>query len=210
MSEPPREAAGGSTKQPAHPLRQIAESPTYRLLLKQWLKEEDLISRRTAVKESRLDAVRREITALYCSFFIFHAISLLLLFAGASLHPSAAACRRSWVPCFCSLLCSMTIVWAIRYKTDDEAHIRKLVEREREDGLLLGKCVEELKRKGVEFDLLKEVDALRRAKSLRVEANEGSAMGARRWTKRDFALMFLLVASCGVLASTRFVLCQNY
>ncbi|EEF48788.1 hypothetical protein RCOM_1575310 [Ricinus communis] len=47
--------------------------------------------------------------------------------------------------------------------------MEKLLEREKEDGKLLGKCVEELKKKGVEFDLLKEVDALRRAKSLRVE-----------------------------------------
>ncbi|KDP25092.1 hypothetical protein JCGZ_22627 [Jatropha curcas] len=47
--------------------------------------------------------------------------------------------------------------------------MEKLLEREKEDGKLLAKCVEELKKKGVEFDLLKEVDALRRAKSLRVE-----------------------------------------
>ena len=33
---------------------------------------------------------------------------------------------------------------------------------------MLAKCVEELKMKGVEFDLLKEVDALRRATSLKM------------------------------------------
>ncbi|KAK1575413.1 hypothetical protein Q3G72_005283 [Acer saccharum] len=58
------------------------------------------------------------------------------------------------------------MIWAVRYKSDVESHL----EREKEDGNLLAKCVEELKKKGIEFDLLKEVDALRRAKSLRVEA----------------------------------------
>lgn len=105
----------------------------------------------------------------------------------------------------------MTIVWAIRYKADTESHLEKLLEREKEDGLLLGKCVEELKRKGADFDLLKEVDALRRAKSLRVEAKgQGIGAAAKRWSKRDFALMFFFAASCGVLGLIRFVLCSRY
>ena len=63
----------------------------------------------------------------------------------------------------------MGITWAVRYKTDVEGHLEKLLEREKEDGKLLAKCVE-FKKKGVEFDLLKEVDALRKAKSLKMEA----------------------------------------
>ncbi|KAG1359158.1 hypothetical protein COCNU_08G006040 [Cocos nucifera] len=159
-----------------HPLHQIAESLTHKLLLKQWLKEEELISRRVALKEARIDAVRKEITTLYCTFFFFHSIILLLLYSTAvALGPSGHACHRSWIPCLCSLLCSMAIVWAIRYKTDTESLLQRLLEREKEDGILLMKCVAELKKKGVEFDLLKEVDALRRAKSLRiVEAKGGT------------------------------------
>ncbi|KAI0501401.1 hypothetical protein KFK09_016346 [Dendrobium nobile] len=207
ISSPLRET-NNSTK-PPHPLHQIAENRTHKLLLKQWLKEEDLIARRIAIKETQLDSVRREITALNCAFFIFHSLSLVLLFSAATQQP-IAACRRSWIPCLCSLLCSMTIVWAIRYKADTESHLEKLLEREKEDGLLLGKCVEELKRKGLEFDLLKEVDALRRAKSLRVEA-KGQVIGvAKRWSKRDFVLMFFFAASCGVLGLIRFVLCSRY
>lgn len=76
------------------------------------------------------------------------------------------------------------------------------MEREKEDGKLLGKCVEELKRKGLEFDLLKEVDALRRAKSLRVEAKV-----VRKWSARDFVTLFFVTVSCLVLGLMRVILC---
>lgn len=102
----------------------------------------------------------------------------------------------------CSLLCSMGIIWAVRYKTDTESHLEKMLEREKEDGKLLAKCVEELKRKGMEFDLLKEVDALRRAKSLRAEAKV-----VRKWSARDFLSLFFFSASCLVLALIRTILC---
>ncbi|KAK9132792.1 hypothetical protein Scep_012320 [Stephania cephalantha] len=189
---------------PSHPLSQIAESPTHKLLLKQWLKEEDLILGRLALKETQVDAVRKEITLLYCFFFLFHSIALLLLFTTSSKDPiNSSACRRSWIPCLSSLLCSLALIWAIRYKTDVEGHMEKLLGREKEDGKLLRKCVEELKRKGVEFDLLKEVDALRKAKSLRVEARV-----VRKWSARDFVTFFFFGTSCLVLLLTRTILCN--
>lgn len=86
---------------------------------------------------------------------------------------------------------------------DVEGHMEKLLEREKEDGKLLGKCVEELKKKGVEFDLLKEVDALRRAKSLRVESKV-----VRKWSARDFVTFFFFTVACLVLALTRVILCN--
>ncbi|GKV37011.1 hypothetical protein SLE2022_343040 [Rubroshorea leprosula] len=185
-----------------HPLHQIAEMPTHKLLLKQWLKEEDLILNRVALKETQIDAVRKEITHLYIFFFLFHSISLLLLFNSSSRDPPTGSCHRSWIPSLCSLLCSMGIIWATRYKMDVEGHLEKLLEREKEDGKLLGKCVEELKKKGVEFDLLKEVDALRRAKSMRMEAK-----AVRKWSARDFVTLFFFAVSCLVLGLTRVILC---
>ncbi|KAK4355080.1 hypothetical protein RND71_024051 [Anisodus tanguticus] len=185
---------------PLHPLNQIAETPTHKLLLKQWLKEEELILNRIATKETQIDSVRNEITQLYCIFFLFHSISLMLLFSASS---KTGLCHRSWIPSLCSLLCSMGIIWAVRYKTDTESHLEKLLEREKEDGKLLAKCVEELKRKGLEFDLLKEVDALRRAKSLRVV----EAKVVKKWSARDFVSMFFFSLSCLVLALTRTILC---
>ncbi|KAG8386625.1 hypothetical protein BUALT_Bualt03G0167900 [Buddleja alternifolia] len=188
---------------PLHPLHQIAESPTHKLLLKQWLKEEELILNRISLKETQIDSTRQQITQLYCLFFIFHSTALLLLFSAASHANGPHFCRKSWVPSLCSLLFSMGFIWAIRYKTDVECHVEKMLEREKEDSKLLAKCVEELKKKGIEFDLLKEVDALRRAKSLRVESKP-----VRKWSTRDFVTLFFFTVSCLVLGLNRVILCS--
>ncbi|KAM3260720.1 hypothetical protein ACQJBY_051770 [Aegilops geniculata] len=197
--------------QQRHPLSQIAASGTHRLLLKQWLKEEDLLARRVALREARLDGARKEIAFLYCAFFAFHAASVLLLFLSSSVAPlttsPSSACRRSWIPCLVSLLASLAMLWALRYKADTEAVLERVLAREQEDAALLGRCVAELKRKGLEFDLLKEVDALRRAKALRVEAKAGGD-GPRRWPARDLPVFALFGAACGVLVLTRFLLCN--
>ncbi|KAL3851035.1 hypothetical protein ACJIZ3_012917 [Penstemon smallii] len=187
---------------PVHPLHQIAENPTHKLLLKQWLKEEELILNRISLKETQIDSTRKEITQLYCLFFLFHSTSLLLLFSAASHSNGPHFCNKSWVPSICSLLFSLGFIWAVRYKADVECHLEKMLDREKEDSKLLGKCVEELKRKGMEFDLLKEVDALRRAKSLRVESRP-----VKKWSGRDFVTLFFFAVSCLVLGLTRVVLC---
>ncbi|GLU15050.1 hypothetical protein SLE2022_315780 [Rubroshorea leprosula] len=199
---------------PPHPLHQIAETPTHKLLLRQWPKEEELILNRVALKETQIDSVRKEIMQLYIFFFLSHSIVLLLLFNSSSREPPTGACNRSWIPSLCSLLCSMGIIWAARYKMDAEEHLEKMLERKKEDGKLLGKCAEELKKKGVEFDLLKEVvgcfggekgevDALRRAKSMRMEAKV-----VRKWSSRDFVTLFFFTVSCFVLGLTRVILCS--
>lgn len=190
---------------PLHPLHQIAETPTHKLLLKQWLKEEELILNRIALKETQIDSVRKEISQLYCFFFLFHSTALILLFSAASSTGRAPSCRRSWIPSLCSLFCSLGIIWAVRYKTEVEGHLEKLLQREKEDGRLLAKCVEELKKKGIEFDLLKEVDALRRAKSLRVE----SSKAVRKWSSKDFVSLFLFTVACSVIALIRVILCNH-
>ncbi|KAF3792448.1 hypothetical protein EJ110_NYTH11546 [Nymphaea thermarum] len=191
---------------PSHPLQQIAESPTHRLLLKQWIKEEELISQRVSSKEWQIDAARKEITQLYCFFFIFHSSFLVLLYTSVdkiALPSSSSSCHRSWIPTLLSLVCSLAMIWAIRYKMDVESHTERLLNREKEDGKLLLQCVQELKKKGVEFDLLKEVDALRRAKSLRVETKP-----VKRWSSRDFVTLFFVVVACSVLGVVRVILCS--
>ncbi|GAU16847.1 hypothetical protein TSUD_367950 [Trifolium subterraneum] len=189
-----------------HPLHQIAETPTHKLLLKQWLKEEELINGRIALKETQIDSTRKEITMLYIFFFLFHSTTLMILFNSSSsttLTHVDKACHKSWVPSLCSLLFSLGLIWALRYKSDVEAHMEKMLQREKEDRGLLRKCVEELKKKGLEFDLLKEVDALRRAKSLRVETKE-----VRKWSSRDFVSLFFFSMACLSLAVIRVILCS--
>eukprot|EP01018_Ginkgo_biloba_P023875 Gb_12879 [translate_table: standard] len=164
----------------AHPLQQIAESASHRLLLKQWLKEEDAIGRRIALKESRIDRTRKEVTQLCCFYFLFHGILLTLLYNAAARNPKES-CKRAWIPSLLSLVASLVIIWAVRYKMDVETHIQRLLKREKDDAKLMAKCIQELKRKGTSFDLLKEVDTLRRAKSLRVEPK-----GVLKWYGQGF------------------------
>ncbi|CAL0303691.1 unnamed protein product [Lupinus luteus] len=190
-----------------HPLHQIAETPTHNLLLKQWLKEQELIHGRISLKETQIDSIRKETTLLYIFFFLFHSTTLMLLFNNSSSLSSSSICHRSWVPSLCSLVFSLGIIWAVRYKSDVEVQMEKLLKREKEDKGLLEKCVEELKKKGLEFDLLKEVDALRRAKSLRVvEGKEGFAV--RKWSSRDFVSLFFFSMASLSLLLTRVILCS--
>ncbi|KAJ0975822.1 hypothetical protein J5N97_017787 [Dioscorea zingiberensis] len=190
------------SKKALHPLHQIAESPTHKLVLKQWLKEADLVLRRISLKELQLTAIRRDITFLYCSFFSLHSFLLLLLVAAHS----SNSCHHSWVPCICSLACSSAIGWAVLYKTDVETHTQMMLEREKEDSVLLMKCVDELKTKGLDFDLLKEVDALRRAKSLRVGARGRTVV--KRWSQRYLVSGVLIAFSCVFFALMWYLLCS--
>ncbi|KAM2647616.1 hypothetical protein TB1_000842 [Malus domestica] len=121
---------------------------------------------------------------LFIFFFLFHSTALTLLFSSSSRDSHEFMCHMSWIPSLCSLCFSLGIIWAIRYKSNTEGHLEKLLERENEYKNLLEKCIEELKKKGLEFDLLKEVDALRRAKSLRVEVKT-----VRKWNARDFVTL---------------------
>ncbi|KAL7611575.1 uncharacterized protein LOC111905766 [Lactuca sativa] len=189
-----------SSKTFLYPLHEIAMTPTHKLLLKQWLKEEELILNRIALKEYYSDSSskRRKSLDIYSPNHTYSGILRFYLRGSAS-----GSCNRSWILSLCSLLCSLGLIWAVRYKTDTKSHLEKLLEREKEDGKLLGKFVEELKKKGLEFDLLKEVDALRRAKTLRVE---GKAV--KKWSTKDSVTLFFFTVSCLVLALTRVILCN--
>ncbi|GLJ17326.1 hypothetical protein SUGI_0300850 [Cryptomeria japonica] len=199
---PAEPTASANQAIPPHPLQQIAESANHKLLLKQWLKEEESIDRRVALKESRLDRTRKEVTQLCCFYFLFHGTVLTLLFNAAARNPKDS-CKRAWIPSMVSLVASMVIIWAVRYKIDVETQIERLLKREKDDAKLMAKCIQELKRKGTGFDLLKEVDTLRRAKSLRVEPK-----AVMKWSGRDLVTIFFIAMSCLILAFTKVVLCD--
>jgi hypothetical protein len=94
--------------------------------------EPDRVGPPRRAPEARLDGARKEIAFLYRAFFAFHAASVLLLFSSVSAD-SAIACRRSWIPCLISLLSSLAMLWALRYKSDTVAVLERLLARERED-----------------------------------------------------------------------------
>uniref|UniRef100_A0A199UAR7 Uncharacterized protein n=1 Tax=Manihot esculenta TaxID=3983 RepID=A0A199UAR7_MANES len=64
-------------RKPPHPLHRIAETPTHNLLLRQWLKEEELILK-INFREIQMDSTHKAITQLYIFFILFHSITLLL------------------------------------------------------------------------------------------------------------------------------------
>ncbi|KAG5018928.1 hypothetical protein JHK87_014783 [Glycine soja] len=164
-----------------------------------------LTSLRPANGEGETDDASEYLSFLYSIMKVFSARKAILYFhsaAGTSKKEKLVSCGKSWVPSLCSLLFSLGLIWALRYKSDVEAHVEKMLQREKEDKGLLGRCVEELKKKGLEFDLLKEVDALRRAKSLRVENKE-----VRKWSSRDLVSLFFFSMACFSLALTRVILC---
>lgn len=195
------EEISSKTAHHEHPMQQIAESSQHRLLLKQWMKDENSINRRVALKEARLDRNRKESTQLCCFYFLYHAIILILLYNASARNPQQT-CKKAWIPSLMSLVASGVIIWGVRYKMGVEGHEEKLLDREKEDARLLSKCVDELKRTGMGFDLLKEVETLRRAKGLRIESGRGL-----KWTGRDSVTVFLGVVSGLVLGFTRLVLC---
>ncbi|KAJ0102429.1 hypothetical protein Patl1_03710 [Pistacia atlantica] len=66
-----------------HPLTEISQSPGHLLLLKLWQRDEDLFGRRIALKESRMDSIRREMFQLCCFFLLFHGLFLTMLFTSS-------------------------------------------------------------------------------------------------------------------------------
>ncbi|PON94762.1 hypothetical protein TorRG33x02_095450 [Trema orientale] len=89
-----------------------------------------IIISRIVLKETQIGSVRKEITMLYIFFFLFYPISPILFFDDSSTDSGAAACQRLWIPLLCSLLFSLGLIWAVRYKINNESHSEKLLERE--------------------------------------------------------------------------------
>lgn len=79
-----------------------------------------------------------------------------------------------------------------------------LVGREKQYGVVLVERMEELRKKGMELDVMKEVDTLRRTKrATRVEKERTSAP-----SKKDLKMLFLFGVSCVVMGVTWFKLCK--
>ncbi|KAK6934685.1 hypothetical protein RJ641_034840 [Dillenia turbinata] len=98
-----------------HPLMEISGSPGHLLLLKLWQREEDLFGRRIALKESRMDTIKREISQLRRFFFIFHGFYLTILFT-SSLNPDKKTCTDWWIPSLVSLVTSLVILFLVQLK----------------------------------------------------------------------------------------------
>ncbi|KAK8579028.1 hypothetical protein V6N13_142263 [Hibiscus sabdariffa] len=149
-----------------HPLMEISGSPGHLLLLKLWQREEDLFGRRIALRESRLDSIKREIFQLCCFFVIFHGLFFNILFASSE---DGHICGKWWVPSTVSVWTSLVYVLLVQVKLCRYWKVRKQVQRERNDNRALTRCIQELRMKGGSFDLSKEPHIGKRMKSSSVE-----------------------------------------
>ncbi|KAL2245166.1 UNVERIFIED_CONTAM: hypothetical protein Sindi_2784800 [Sesamum indicum] len=149
-----------------HPLAEISESPGHFLLLKLWQREEDLFGRRMSRKESRKDAIGREIFQLCCFFFVFHGLFLTILFTSSSGHHQ---CKKWWIPSALSACTSLVIVFLVQVKLCRYWKVERQLQRDRTDGRALTRCIQELRMKGASFDLSKEPQDGKKLKSSSVE-----------------------------------------
>ncbi|GLJ53204.1 hypothetical protein SUGI_1133910 [Cryptomeria japonica] len=156
-------------------LQDIAGSCQLKLLLKQWMKEEEAICRRIALKEAHLDATRKQTTQLYIFYFLYHAVTLILMYT--TVGDSVNACSKVWIPSLQSVVASAVMVLGMRHQMGLIKRAARLLEREKKDAKLLSNCIEELKTKGNSFDLLEEVESIRRAKGMCVGSNRDGGGG---------------------------------
>ncbi|KAL6513979.1 hypothetical protein OROHE_019435 [Orobanche hederae] len=186
-----------------HPLAEISRSPGHFLLLKLWQREEDLYGRRMSRKESRKDIIGREIFQLCCSFFVFHGLSLTILFTSSS-GDHHRRCGKSWIPCAVSACTSFVFVILVQVKLCRYWKVDRQLQRDRAEGRALTRCVQELRMKGGSFDLGKEPQMNgKRLKSSSVEIN----WRPLTWCSQYRVTVFLICFTGLVLPSCRFILC---
>ncbi|XP_076954195.1 uncharacterized protein LOC143628503 [Bidens hawaiensis] len=92
-----------------HLLMEISDSPGHLLLLKLLQREEDLI----ALKETRLDTLRREVFQLCLFFFAFHILFFTILFGSSNNNNNGAdaVCHKWWIPMMTSSsFCAVIVV----------------------------------------------------------------------------------------------------
>ncbi|KVH99217.1 uncharacterized protein LOC112514371 [Cynara cardunculus var. scolymus] len=149
-----------------HPLMEISESPGHLLLLKLWQREEDLFGRRIARKETRIDALTREIFQLCLFFFTFHGFFFTILFTSSH---NSNSCRKWWIPILVSLSTCCMMILLVQMKLCRYWKVYGQLQMERTDSRALTRCIQELRMKGVSFDLSKEPGNGKRMKSSSVE-----------------------------------------
>ena len=184
-----------------HPLAEISHSPGHLLLLKLWQREEDLLGRKMAATETLIQSSRSQVFRLCSIFFFFHAIFLTLLFVESD----NETCRRWWLPCFLSLATSLVFSCAVHGRLREFWKRERRLQKERGEARAVGRLVQELRMKGMSFDLNKVPVAggSRRMKS----AGEEMRWRVVRWCRRNLLTVGLLGFSALVVPAGKFVIC---
>lgn len=190
-------------KPPQHPFEEIADSRGHLLLLKLWQRDEEVIARRIEVKESRIDSIKKEVFHLACLYFAFHGIVLTLLFTAAT-QENADTCTRWWIPSTLSAVTSLALTCAIQYKLILQGKVKKMLQIDISNSRALSRCIQELRMKGVSFDLSKEPQTTKKMKSSSVETK----FSPLKWCSQ-FCLPFTLTLTSGIiLCACKFIACS--
>lgn len=189
-----------------HPLAEISQSPGHLLLLKLWQREEDIYGRRIALKESRMDSIRREIFQL-CSFFlVFHGLFLTILFTSSVNDEEEGnhTCNKWWIPSAVSLSTSLVFVFLVQVKLYRYWKAWRQLQRERNDNRALTRSIQELRMKGASFDLSKEpIQSGKRMKSSSVEIN----WKPLTWFSQNLVTVCLVCFTGLLFPASKFILC---
>ncbi|KAK7387208.1 hypothetical protein VNO78_27799 [Psophocarpus tetragonolobus] len=185
-----------------HPLTEISESPGHLLLLKLWQREEELFAKRIAHKETRMDTIKAELFQLSSFFFIFHGFFLTLLFTSWA-KAQHSVCHKWWLPSMVSLCTSLVFVTLVQVKVHRYWKVWGQLQRERNDGRAVIRCIQELRMKGASFDLSKEPNSGKRMKSSSVEIK----WKPLTWCSNYLLTISLLCFTGLVFPASKFVLC---
>ncbi|KAK9091238.1 hypothetical protein Sjap_024415 [Stephania japonica] len=204
-----------STEQ--HPLMEISESPGHLLLLKLWQRQEDLLARRVAIKETRLDSVRSDAFHSCCFFYAFYSLFITLVYASSSSSTNnsnnSSKCQCWWIP---SVVCASTCVamaLLVQIKLWRYWKVRRQLERERAEARAVNRGIQELRMKGVRFDLSKDGPAGQRG-TCRTMVMKSSSVEPKwtqplAWCSHYFITIFLLCLTGVALPATKFILCTD-
>lgn len=194
-----------STAMHHHPLMEISESPGHLLLLKLWQREEDFFGRRIVLKQTRLDSIKRELFQLCCFFSIFHGFFLTILFTSSvnSQEEQKQSCKKWWIPGLLSVSTSLVFVLLAQVKLCRYWKVSRQLQRERNDGRSLTRCIQELRMKGASFDLSKEPQSGKRMKSSSVEIKWKPI----NWCSRNLVTIALVCFAGLVLPASKLILC---
>lgn len=186
-----------------HPLMEISQSPGHLLLLKLWQREEDVFARRIALKETRLENIKREVFQLCCFFFAFHGFYLTLLFT-SSIHSEERTCQKWWIPSCLSLFTSLVIIFFVQLKLFRYMKVGTQLQTVRSDNRTLVRCIQELRMKGASFDLCKEPTTSKRMKSSSVEIK----WKPMKWFSQNLVSICLICFTGIIFPASKFILCN--
>ncbi|OIW20347.1 hypothetical protein TanjilG_08892 [Lupinus angustifolius] len=194
-----------------HPLTEISESPGYLLLLKLWQREENLFAQHIASKETRLYSIKSELFHLCSFFFIFHGFFLTLLFTSwantnQNNNNNNSVCKKWWVPSMVSLYTSLVFVVLAQVKVDRYWRVWAQLHREKSDSRTVGRCIQELRMKGANFDLSKEPLCGNKKKGMKSSSVE-IKWKLVTWCSNYLLTICLFCFTALVFPASKFILC---